>query len=91
MTFESQLSQKGYVVLPVLNKKDCAAAHSTLLDQMAKSEEIKGTPFPHPKQDKYTLGGFGALAHPSSFHAPIVRELRRKTYRAFHEHILSLY
>ena len=89
MTFESQLSQKGYVVLPVLNKKDCAAAHSTLLDQMAKSEEIKGTPFPHPKQDKYTLGGFGALAHPSSFHAPIVRDLRRKTYRAFHEHIFE--
>ena len=84
LTKEQQLQQKGYVVLPVLNATDCKAARRSLLHEIGRSEEFKGAPV---KDHKYTLGGFGALAHPSSFHTQIVRNLRYKTYLQFYKHI----
>ena len=84
LTHEQQLQRKGYVVLPVLTSVDCEAARAALVHEIGRSEEFKGAPV---KDHKYTLGGFGALAHPSSFHTKIVRDLRYQTYLKFYEHI----
>lgn len=83
-TYVQQLKENGYVVLPVLDAVACKAARAALVHEIGRSEEFKSAPV---KDHKYTLGGFGALAHPSSFHTKIVRDLRYKTYLKFYEHI----
>ena len=88
------LETDGYVVLPLLDRSQCAEMRGRLMQDMAstrmgpfnserKRKELGPVQYDMYSQNKYVLGGFGALAHPASFHVPVVRELRMIAYQKF--------
>ena len=70
------LFERGAVAIPFLNTPDLDLAHERF------SETLRWMPEYRPEATKYVLGGFGALGNPSSFHNPLVRELRWRAHEA---------
>jgi hypothetical protein len=71
--YAKQLSEEGYVVIPVLNPRERREFHTKMLEDMKKFPEYKN---PEAKNTVFMNSGFGAFGNPSSFHNPSVRALR---------------
>lgn len=66
------LKEKGYLVIRTgfMDANQRKETRASLDEEMAKAPEfIEGA-------KEYVMGGFGAFAHPSSMHNPVVRRLR---------------
>ena len=88
--YARQLKESGYVVIPVLDSERRKMYHSLFLEELREAPEF----VQHPEgglHERYVLGGFSAVGHPSSFHNRTVRDLRaevmlvlvRKMWRQF--------
>lgn len=70
--YAEQILEKGYAVIPLLNKDELKYYHNEMKSEMKKFPEYK-----NPNDDTiYVFGGFGALGNPAAFHNPVVRSLR---------------
>lgn len=95
-----ELATNGFVVLPLLDRAECAEMRARLMQDMAstrfgafnsekKRRTLNQVQYDMYSQNKYVLGGFGALAHPASFHVPVVRQLRMRAYQKFFKKIYT--
>ena len=75
-----QLARDGYAVIPVLDPTDtddwCARLKAAVQTGPENTDEARN------ESALLVGGGFGALGHPSSFHSPVVRELRALLFAA---------
>ena len=71
------LDVHGFVVLPTALVSNAALRNET---RQAMDKSLKDSPEIHPcaEVDRLVLGGFSALAHPSSFHAAWPRKMREQ-------------
>jgi hypothetical protein len=77
--FQTMLRKDGVVVIPTphVDPDRRKLVVNEFLDHLRSSPEFKGFNTDDPQQ-KPVLGGFAALANPSSFHAPFLRTLREQ-------------
>jgi hypothetical protein len=83
-----QLTRYGVVIVPIIHSDNLSDYRNLFDREMLKFPEYNGKP------DLYTLGGFGALGNPGSFHNELVRELRilaRKKIEPFFRRYIDNY
>jgi hypothetical protein len=78
----STLACKGCVSIPLFTATETEKWHSLLYREMEHFPEFKTPPTLKGKSDRFSLGAFGAMGTPSSFHNGVVRSLRIFAYRA---------
>jgi len=83
-----ELFEKGVVVLPLLQDSLTVADVQTAF-QTAKKRMPEFKPEVYEQDRPMSLGGFGALNNPSSFHQPEIIDLRRSIYQAARRKLLA--
>lgn len=73
-TLGQQLQSVGAVVVPVFPPDELARVHRRLLREIDQYPEYKCV---NSIETPRVLGGFKAFGNPSSFHSPVVRDIRR--------------
>lgn len=80
---ECATNESGYAVYPCVSNP--SQWREWLVEQMLQSPEYKDGVLP------FVLGGFGALAHPTSFHNEVVRDLRYMAYEVFFNRVFACF
>lgn len=76
----TQLKEQGYVVIPVLEGEALHTIRNSFISfiRSGMPEYLPADAEPH----MLVKGGFGALGNPSSFHGPVIREIRAQAQAA---------
>lgn len=79
VTYAEQLIKYGVVVVPLFSDYDCLQWNIILLTMEFPEfkNEFNSIQALHRERLSASMGGFGACNFPSSFHHPIIRELRK--------------
>jgi len=82
MEFAKQLTEDGILVVKILT--------DTEIEKISKKiRRIKPIEFKKEYNGPYVLGGFGAFGHPSSFHHPFIKSLRKLIKRRLVEMVFK--
>ena len=73
--FVTNLTHRGIATLPIIDKSELNEIQARFLQTINSFTEFKDN-----NSTIHVLGGFGAYGNPSSFHNPLVRELRGRAY-----------